>query len=92
MHDVIKLVKAMPRNSLCMIGVDLQDCLGPSDLDVFPECVGIWAEGQRGRKGDIVFDAFVCDLGLAAINTIVKTRKLAFTHFCLDGAREPKTN
>ena len=68
--DAMTLVNNRERNQHVVVGADLQTRLGHCDIEVMPDKVGLFAEGPRGHKGDLAFDAFISDGGLVALNTI----------------------
>ena len=42
------MAPGLPRGAIILAGVDAQDSVGPCDVDVFPERVGVFVEGARG--------------------------------------------
>ena len=81
LNDVEILLNKPHKNSEIMIGVDLQDKIGPYDDDYSPALVGPFAEGPRGAKGRAAVNLFVERFGLVAMNTIHPQSDGTMTHW-----------
>ena len=88
--DVELLISTMPKQFEFMIGADVNDKLGFYDENLFPACVGVYADGPRGSKGQRAFSFFIEKLGLVALNTVSQQHDNNFTHWDVHDHEDPK--